>query len=83
MEKLNIYAGVELQDLSRKFGEINKEEIHKNNLFYNPQFNVQYIPKVGRKYRLNYTRTVRNPSTFQSSTVINDIIPTYNKKRKS
>lgn len=80
VEKLNIYAGVELQDLSRKFGEINKEEIHKNNLFYNPQFNVQYIPKVGRKYRLNYTRTVRNPSTFQSSTVINDIIPTYIRK---
>lgn len=80
IEKLNIYAGVELQDVSRAFGELEVETLKRNDLFLNPQFNAQYIPKAGRKYRFNYNRSIRNPSTYQSSSVINDLIPSSIRK---
>lgn len=78
--KLNLYAGAELQDLSREFGEKNINTIKKNNQYVNPKISAQYTPKIGRKYRLNYNKTIRSPRTNQSSTVINDLNPYYIRK---
>ena len=78
--KLNIYAGAELQDLTREFGEIDQNPIKKTDQYINPRMSAQYTPKPGKKYRLNYSKTVRSPKTQQSSTVINDLNPYYIRK---
>ncbi|WP_077402870.1 outer membrane beta-barrel protein [Cellulophaga omnivescoria] len=75
--KLNTYAAIELQELSRTFGVLTEVDIVSSKLYVNPMANIVYKPVRGQKYRLNYRKTVRNPNSFQSSTVINDINP-YN-----
>ncbi|WP_152287114.1 outer membrane beta-barrel protein [Flavicella marina] len=80
IEKLNIYAGAEYQNISREFGETNMNPNRKTNSFINPIAKLQYIPKRGRKYRINYKKIVKNPTTFQSSTVINDLNPFFIRK---
>lgn len=76
-DKLNTYAAIELQELSRTFGVLTEADIVSSKLYVNPMANIVYKPVRGQKYRLNYRKTVRNPNSFQSSTVINDINP-YN-----
>ncbi|WKB81869.1 outer membrane beta-barrel protein [Cellulophaga lytica] len=75
--KLNTYVAIELQELSRTFGVLTEVDIVSSKLYVNPMANIVYKPVRGQKYRLNYRKTVRNPNSFQSSTVINDINP-YN-----
>ncbi|PKB44918.1 outer membrane receptor protein involved in Fe transport [Cellulophaga sp. RHA19] len=75
--KLNTYAAIELQELGRTFGVLTETNIVSNKLYVNPMANIVYKPVRGQKYRLNYKKFVRNPNSFQSSTVINDINP-YN-----
>ncbi|MDO6854106.1 outer membrane beta-barrel protein [Cellulophaga lytica] len=73
--KLNTYAAIELQELSRSFGVLTQANRVSSDLHINPIANIVYKPVRGQKYRLNYRKTVRNPNSFQSSTVINDINP--------
>ena len=80
VENMNIYTGAEYQDLTREFGETDMKPNRKKDHFINPIATIQYIPKAGRKYMLNYKKVVRSPNTFQSSTVINDLRPTYIRK---
>ncbi|MDG1806166.1 outer membrane beta-barrel protein [Flavicella sp.] len=80
IEKLNIYAGAEYQDLTRDFGELEKMSVNKKNSFINPRAFIQYKPKAGRKYRLNYKKSVRSPNIYHSSTVVNDLIPRFIRK---
>lgn len=75
--KLNTYAAIELQELSRTFGVLTEANIVSNKLYVNPMANIVYKPVRGQKFRLNYRKFLRNPNSFQSSTVINDINP-YN-----
>ena len=76
-EKLNTYIALEAQDVTRSFGVIQNTKLGKNDFYINPITTFVYKPKRGQKYRFNYRKFVRNPNSFQSSTVINDINP-YN-----
>ena len=75
--KLNVSTGLELQNLSRTFGEVDVAPIVKNQNFLNPSFFFVYKPKKGRKYRLTYKRYVRNPYPTQINPFVNDLNP-YN-----
>ena len=79
-EKLNIYTGIELENLDRKFGEIGAEQYTTTKATLNPNFSVQFTPKNGRKYKLRYNRSLKSPSANQSSTVINDLNPYFIRK---
>ena len=72
-KKLNIYAGIELQELDRSFGVISEDSFNSNQFYLNPFSTLQYKPKNGVKYRLVYNRKIRSPRTAESSTVINDL----------
>ncbi len=74
-DQLNIYAGGEYFDLTREFGRTEENSIYKKDNFINPISFIQYTPKKGKKYRLSYQQKVRSPKYWQSSTVINDLIP--------
>ncbi|WP_276168179.1 outer membrane beta-barrel protein [Zobellia alginiliquefaciens] len=73
--KINTYAAMELQDVVRSFGVVKERVAVTNQLFVNPMATVQYIPKRGQKYRLNYKKNIRRPRPNESSTVINDLNP--------
>jgi hypothetical protein len=75
--KLNTFAGIEFQDLNRDFGIVDEESIKRSQFFINPISFIQYKPKNGTKYRLTYRRLIRNPTSSESSTVINDLNPFF------
>ena len=79
-KKLNIFAGVELQELDRSFGVITEDPFNSNQFYLNPFSTLQYKPKNGVKYRLVYNRKIRSPRTAESSTVINDLNPFFIRK---
>ncbi|WP_179319180.1 outer membrane beta-barrel protein [Winogradskyella helgolandensis] len=79
-KKLNIFSGIELQELDRSFGVITEDPFNSNQFYVNPFSIVQYKPQNGVKYRLVYNRKIRNPRTSESSTVINDLNPFYIRK---
>ncbi|TNJ43714.1 outer membrane beta-barrel protein [Tamlana fucoidanivorans] len=69
--------GAEIQDINRTFGENNHKDIVRNQYYTNPLAMLQYKPKRGIKYRLNYQRQIKSPRTPQITTVVNDLNP-YN-----
>ncbi|WP_405575937.1 outer membrane beta-barrel protein [Winogradskyella sp. Asnod2-B02-A] len=79
-KKLNIFTGVELQELDRSFGVITEDPFNSNQFYLNPFSTLQYKPKNGVKYRLVYNRKIRSPRTAESSTVINDLNPFFIRK---
>lgn len=79
-KRLNIFSGVELQELKRSYGVITEDSFDKSQFYLNPISTIQYKPSKGEKYRLNYRRIIRSPRTFESSTVVNDLNPYFIKK---
>ncbi len=77
---MNIFAGVELQELQRSFGVITEDPFNSNQFYVNPFSTLQYKPRNGVKYRLVYNRKIRSPRTAESSTVINDLNPFFIRK---
>jgi hypothetical protein len=73
--KINFKAGVEIHNMNRSFGEVGKELLKTNKHYYNPILFLQYVPKKGKKYRFNYKQYVKNPRSYQSTTVVNDLNP--------
>ena len=76
-KKINFYTAMSFQDLNRSYGVISEDLIRKNQYYFNPMAFVQYKPKKGYKYKLNYSKSVRAPNSSQSSTVINDLNPNF------
>jgi len=74
---LNLSSGVELQNLTRTFGEVNTTPVVKSQNYLNPFMFFQYKPKKGRRFRLSYKRVIRSPNATQNSTFFNDLNP-YN-----
>ena len=72
---LNISSGVELQTLQRSFGEVDKAQFNREELYANPYFFFQYKPKRGRKYRFVYKRQIRAPRPNQTNPFFNDLNP--------
>ncbi|WP_055444449.1 outer membrane beta-barrel protein [Lacinutrix himadriensis] len=79
-KKLNIFSGVELQELDRSFGVITEDPFKSSQFYLNPFATLQYKPRKGVKYRFLYNRKIRSPRTNESSTVINDLNPFYIRK---
>ncbi|MDO7136016.1 outer membrane beta-barrel protein [Algibacter lectus] len=79
-QKFNIYNGLELQDLNRTFGVVDEIALVKGQAYLNPISTILYKPKKGSKYRFSYKKTIRSPSSSQSSTVINDLNPYFIRK---
>lgn len=76
-KKLNVFTGVELQELDRSFGVVNQDNFTSSQFYVNPFSTVQYKPTQGVKYRFVYKRIIRSPRTNESSTVINDLNPFF------
>ena len=72
---LNISSGVEFQTLNRSFGEVNKQQFKREELYLNPYFFFQYKPKRGRKFRFTYKKLIRAPRATQTNPFYNDINP--------
>ncbi|MBU2939818.1 outer membrane beta-barrel protein [Lacinutrix sp. C3R15] len=79
-KKLNIFSGVELQELDRSFGVLTEDPFKSSQFYLNPFATLQYKPSKGVKYRFLYNRKIRSPRTTESSTVINDLNPFYIRK---
>ena len=79
-KKLNVFAGIELQELDRSFGVVTEDRFNSNQFYLNPFSTLQYKPKNGVKYRLVYNRKIRSPRTAESSTVVNDLNPFFIRK---
>lgn len=73
--KLNIYTGIQLQDHNRNFGELFALNLKKNNLYINPIITLRFNPKKGRKYKLDYKKSILSPRSSQSTTIVNDLNP--------
>ncbi|WP_179348335.1 outer membrane beta-barrel protein [Winogradskyella pacifica] len=80
VKKLNVYTGIELQELDRSFGVVTEDGFNSRQFYVNPFSTVQYKPRNGVKYRLVYNKKIRSPRTAESSTVINDLNPFYIRK---
>lgn len=76
-KRVNFYTAMSMQDLNRSYGVIKEDLYRKNQYYFNPIAFVQYKPKRGYKYKINYNKSVRAPSSSQSSTVINDLNPNF------
>jgi len=77
---LNIFTGIELQELDRSFGVLTEDPFNSSQFYVNPFATLQYKPRKGVKYRFVYNRRIRSPRTSESSTVINDLNPFYIRK---
>ncbi|MCL7754616.1 outer membrane beta-barrel protein [Polaribacter sp. Z022] len=72
---LNVSTGLEFQTLNRSFGEVNKHQFKREELYANPYFFFQYKPKRGKKYRFTYRKLIRAPRASQTNPFYNDINP--------
>ena len=76
-KKFNFYSAISFQDLNRSYGVVTDDLIRKNQNYFNPIAFIQYKPKKGYRYRLNYSKSVVTPKPSQSSTVVNDLNPNF------
>ena len=72
---LNIYTGVEFQTLDRSFGEVDKLQFSKEELYLNPYFSFQYKPKRGKKFKFTYKKLIKPPKPSQTNPFFNDLNP--------
>ena len=72
---LNLSTGLEFQTLNRIFGEVNKFQFKREELYLNPYLFFQYKPKRGQKFRFTYRKYIKAPRASQTNPFYNDINP--------
>lgn len=72
---LNISTGFEFQTLNRAFGEVDKLQFNKEELYLNPYFLFQFKPKRGKRYRFTYRKLIKVPRPSQTNPFLNDLNP--------
>ena len=72
---LNASTGLELQNLHRRFGEIDKVQFKRETRYLNPYLFMQYKPKRGQKFRFTYKKQIKAPRANQTNPFYNDINP--------
>ncbi len=75
--KINLSSSAGIQSLYRNFGIIDEDILNKNKTYFRPGVFLQYKPSKSEKYRFSYSRIIKNPTSRQSSTVINDLNPFF------
>lgn len=72
---INISTGLEFQTLNRSFGEVDKQQFKREELYVNPYFFFQLKPKRGKKIRFIYRKLIRAPRANQTNPFYNDLNP--------
>ena len=72
---LNISTGIEFQTLHRSFGEVQKAQFNREELYVNPFMFLQYKPERGKKFRFTYKKYVKSPKPNQTNPFFNDLNP--------
>ncbi|MCL7762971.1 outer membrane beta-barrel protein [Polaribacter sp. Z014] len=72
---LNVSSGLEFQTLNRSFGEVDKFQFKREELYLNPYLFFQYKPNRGQKFRFTYRKYVKAPRANQTNPFYNDINP--------
>lgn len=72
---LYVSTGLELQNLHRSFGEVDKAQLNREELYLNPYLFFQYKPKRGKKFRFTYRKYIKAPRPNQTNPFFNDLNP--------